>query len=612
MGNRASDSKSQKPFADNWAYIKTELQWLDRLLLLAVGRHKRDRKETEQASRSQRDRITRHWWKGIVSLDSTPRYDDIRPAAESEAAGLGDSARVSSAGASGSGAESSGTAGGTAGAAGSVGSGGTVKPGGYQQQLEQRIRLTQAQGILLALPALRDRLNLSLFEKNLLLLGLAPEVNRRYARLYSYLQDNETTQLPQLDLALKLLCRNDQEWQAARMRLTSESPLVEAGLLSFVAPSNRPLLMHSIQLSPRLVNYALAKPVQREDLDLLLNGGTPFSELSLGQADDAELTLPDRDLKPNAVRSSLVGSVEPSTPAKNGSRGQAIQPTSQVSNQKAGLGYFSPPPDWSRYEPEANVEPAWNKFIGARSLKQELQHLAHRLQSIAFDEQPAVAAALGNTQLANGTFAIFHGPGGTGKTTAAHLIAQTAQTPLITVDLRQYPAVQLAPLLADLLRQSPTALMIDGAECLLAPTRQQGSRQPGSRQQGTRQQGSRQQDSIPADLVHRFFAQRRTQPCLTMFSVHLLPLIAVQWQQQCDRALAFSLPNAKARERLWKQAFPKGTRFEKRLDWQAVARWRLSGGQIQAIAYDAHLYARLAEQKTVTQANIERAKHQRP
>ncbi len=565
MGDKANNSKSQKPFADNWAYIKTELQWLDRLLLLAVGRHKRDRKETEQASRSQRDRITRHWWKGIVSLEGTPRYDDIRPAAESEAAGLG-----------GSQSRASGA------------SSGAAKAVGYQKQLERRIKLTQEQGVLLALPALRDRLNLTLFEKNLVLLGLAPEVNRRYARLYSYLQENEATQLPQLDLALKLLCRNDQEWQAARMRLTSESPLVEAGLVNFVAPSNRPLLMHSIQLSPGLVNYALAKPVQREDLDLLLRGGTAFSELTLAQVAQAESPLAG---EPDGLDLSSTASPQRLDLAGEG----ALAPVARAkvpTSLTPSLGYFSPPPTWERYEPEADGAPAWKKFIGERSLKQELQHLAHRLHSIALDDQPEVSAALGKAQLANGTFAIFHGPVGTGKTAASRLVAQTAQTPLITVDLNQYPAVQLAPLVADLLRQSPTALMIDGAECLLAA--------PGKR------------GAVPADLVHRFFAQRRSQPCLTMFAVHLLPLVATQWQRQCDRCFEFPLPKAKARERLWKQAFPKGTRFDKRLDWQVVARWRLSGGQIQAIAHDAHLYARLADQKTVTQANLERAWRHRP
>ncbi len=568
MGDKANNSKANKPFPDNWAYIKTELQWLDRLLLLAVGRHKRDRKETEQASRSQRDRITRHWWKGIVSLEGSPRYDDIRPAADSEAAGVG--GRSSKGG----------------------GSSGAAKAAGYQQQLEQRISLTQAQGVLLALPALRDRLNLTLFEKNLVLLGLAPEVNRRYARLYSYLQDNEATQLPQLDLALKLLCRNDQEWQAARMRLTSESPLVEAGLINFVAPSNRPLLMHSIHLSPRLVNYALAKPVQRQDLDVLLSGGSAFSAMRISQDVELDSALAGAD---NGLNSAALGEgdvVPVHSPAQLEGNAAVTQGQPGLTSLKPGLGYFSPPPAWERYVPEEDVVPAWKKFIGERTLKQELQHLAHRLQTIALDEQPDVASALGNAQVSKGTFSIFYGPAGTGKTAASHLIAQTAQTPLITVDLRHYPAVQLAPLMADLLRQSPTALMLDGAECLLAA--------PG------------RSVAVPQDLVHRFFAQRRAQPCLTMFSVHLLPLIAKQWQQQCDRCLAFPFPKAKLRERLWKQAFPKGTRFDPRLNWAKVAGWRLSGGQIQAIAHDAHLYARLAEQKTVTQANIERAWRQRP
>lgn len=506
------------PFTDNWAYVKTELQWLDRLLLLAVSRQKRDRKETEQASRSERDRVTRHWWKGIVSLDGEPRYDDIRPAPMA--------------------VDPSGD--------------GNIKVSGYQLQLEQRIQASQAQGVILALPALRERLGLTLFEKNLLLLGLAPEVNRRYARLYAYLQENDAIQLPQLDLALKLLCRNDQEWHMARMRLASDSPLLKAGLVSFVAIEEQPLLTHSLKLSESLVNYALANPAQSGDLERLL-------ELAPANSREGALFSKDKLAVPQVL------------------------------------------------PPQRDQPVPWEQLIVPRPLKQELQHLAQRLQAIALEPLPTFglsALAAGPPSL--GTFVVFHGPTGTGKTTAAQFIAQAAQTALTTVDLAGVAPGQLPQLLQDWVRQSPTVLVVESAERLLGDVRRHSGERP---PEWNALDGAGQ---VRRAGVHQFFAQRRAQPALTIFCVTLLPQVSAQWQRQCDRILAFPLPTVAQRQQLWKQAFPASVKLDRRIAWAELARQgRLSGGQIQAIAQDAYLYARTTQQKTITQATIQRAWRQR-
>lgn len=160
----------------------------------------------------------------------------------------------------------------------------------------------------------------------------------------------------------------------------------------------------------------------------------------------------------------------------------------------------------------------------------------------------------------------------------------------MAIDLRHYAPAQVPALLAALLRQSPTALVLDHAEQLLSPS---------------------STVAIAPSLIHPFLVQRQAQPCLTIFCVDLLPRVGMTWQRRCDRILAFPLPNAQQRLALWKQAFPKGTKFDPRLDWSRVTRWRLSGGQIQTIAQDAHLYSRLAGQKTVTWTNLERAWNQR-
>lgn len=41
---------------------------------------------------------------------------------------------------------------------------------------------------------------------DILAIALAPELDRRYERLYAYLQDDVRAKLPTVDLALNLLC----------------------------------------------------------------------------------------------------------------------------------------------------------------------------------------------------------------------------------------------------------------------------------------------------------------------------------------------------------------------------------------------------------------------
>lgn len=217
------------PFADNWAYLKTELNWLDRLLMLAVSRQRQEVKEVDRIARHSGERATSHWWRGIINLEGRSGYDDHRqpvPAA--------------------------------------------VPKGNYAQQLEARIQASYRQGIALALPILRDRLHLSQFEKNVILLALAPEINRRFGRLYSYLQrqdDDADWDLPSVDLCLKLLCRNDQEWRQARAELAAPNSLIERGILEWPDPGEAPMLSRHLRLSDAVTAYLLAEHPNPDQLE---------------------------------------------------------------------------------------------------------------------------------------------------------------------------------------------------------------------------------------------------------------------------------------------------------------------------------------------------------
>ncbi|MGB3135671.1 MAG: AAA family ATPase [Nodosilinea sp.] len=216
------------PFADNWAYLKTELAWLDRLLMVAVSRQKRDLQELDDFALTGEDRVTRHWWKGIIHLPGQPSYDQARPPKAPR------------------------------------------KGGSYAQQIEARIDASQRQGVVLALPHLRDRLQLTLFEKNVLLLALAPEINQRFGRLYSYLHyqhDEADWDLPTVDLCLRLLCRNDQEWRRSRPLIAPNGRLASLGLVEWLNADDTTLLSRHLRLTADLATYLLAEEPNPATLD---------------------------------------------------------------------------------------------------------------------------------------------------------------------------------------------------------------------------------------------------------------------------------------------------------------------------------------------------------
>ena len=63
---------------------------------------------------------------------------------------------------------------------------------------------------------LAQTFDLSSFDLDVILITLAPELDRRYERLYAYLQDNVSFRRPSVDLALNLDEQLDQVTDAMR------------------------------------------------------------------------------------------------------------------------------------------------------------------------------------------------------------------------------------------------------------------------------------------------------------------------------------------------------------------------------------------------------------
>lgn len=367
---------SIEPFLDNWSYLRAELNWLDRVLAVAVARQRKEVKEVERVSRSKADPVTSHWWKGLLNLDGEPSYDSPadgrRKAIPSKA--------------------------------------------NYQQQLDAKIQVSQQRGIRLGIPSLCQRLELSVFEKNLLLMALAPEVSRRYGRIYNYLQESEqfgATGLPTVDLILRILSRNDAEWRTARHCLTVGSPLVKYGLIEVQTFQLEPFLARSVKLSDALVNYLLAEQPDANQLEAFLRPPDETSTiLEVQDALSLDLSLP---------------AWTPTTPLE-----------------------------------VPQLDDPWQTLVVPPALRASLQHLCDRVQLAAqVDQEWGFQSVANGSHL--GTLVLFVGVMGTGKTTAAHAIAHTLQASVFAVDLALVAPTDYSRLLHDITVPAPTVLLLKSA-----------------------------------------------------------------------------------------------------------------------------------------------------
>jgi hypothetical protein len=100
-----------------------------------------------------------------------------------------------------------------------------------RQTVDSRALANVEEGCELPLARLGRIFDLSRFEQDVLLICLAPELDRKYDRLYAYLQDDITRKKPSVDLALQLLFDTPAERWQARACFADSSPLFRFDLL---------------------------------------------------------------------------------------------------------------------------------------------------------------------------------------------------------------------------------------------------------------------------------------------------------------------------------------------------------------------------------------------
>ncbi len=129
-----------------------------------------------------------------------------------------------------------------------------------ESQIERRRAVSLKEGIHLSLPHLSQLFHLTRFEEQCVLICLAPELDRKYEKLFGYLHDDVTRRKPSVDLLLDLLCDTAEEKLAARCAFDPAAPVRKYRLLEMSDGSQdgpAPLLSRWLKLDDRIVDCLL-------------------------------------------------------------------------------------------------------------------------------------------------------------------------------------------------------------------------------------------------------------------------------------------------------------------------------------------------------------------
>lgn len=147
-------------------------------------------------------------------------------------------------------------------------------------QLEIGIAQRRAGGLLngtgIFLARCSELFGLTRFDEQCLLICLAPEMDRKFEKLYAYLQDDVTRKKPSVDLLLSLLCETMEEKLEARSAFEPHSRLMKYRLVQVIDESpdhSSPLISRSLKLDDRVVGYLLGSG----QIDVRLHSSTHLS-----------------------------------------------------------------------------------------------------------------------------------------------------------------------------------------------------------------------------------------------------------------------------------------------------------------------------------------------
>lgn len=112
-------------------------------------------------------------------------------------------------------------------------------------------------GVELRISSLANIFDLSPFEIDCIIVCLAPALDRKYEKLYAYLNDEVTKKHPTIDLILNLLCSSTENNIHCRRHFDTSEPLFKHNLISFAGEDTGNILSRFIKVDDRIMNYIL-------------------------------------------------------------------------------------------------------------------------------------------------------------------------------------------------------------------------------------------------------------------------------------------------------------------------------------------------------------------
>lgn len=124
-----------------------------------------------------------------------------------------------------------------------------------RSSIDARLQSSINTGVPLALLDVANVFGLSRAEQSILLLALSPELNLAYEKIVAYLQDDFNCRRPNVELALKLFCRDAAACADMLRLLAPSSPLLRFGVLRPFAGNEAPLLARPLVPDEQIVDY---------------------------------------------------------------------------------------------------------------------------------------------------------------------------------------------------------------------------------------------------------------------------------------------------------------------------------------------------------------------
>ena len=206
------------------------------------------------------------------------------------------------------------------------------------KKIKERKEETLKIGRELRLHTLIERFGLNSFEVDVLLIALAPELDLKYEKIYSYLQNDVTKKRPGVDLILNLLCPTIEAKFNSRVYFYLTFPLVKNHLIVLEGsevgkePGEiRSLISSCIRVDEKIINFLLGF----DELDSKIQN---LSYLLTPARSFGSLILPD-DLK-NRLNNSIEWHVQRDFPLKflfQGTQGSGKKTTAEAACYKVGM-----------------------------------------------------------------------------------------------------------------------------------------------------------------------------------------------------------------------------------------------------------------------------------